>query len=113
MSNKGLKKTNEFKRVFSQGNRRYGRYIIVYILSGPQEGSRVGFIVKKSIGKAVQRNKIKRRLREIWRLKGRELTTASDVVILAKKEITEASFEEIEEELVRLLEGNKPGKAKQ
>ena len=102
----GLKKANEFKRVFSQGNRRYGRYVILYLLSGDQENNRVGFIVKKSIGKAVQRNKIKRRLREIWRLKGKEIITGSDIIILAKKEILEASFAEIEQEVVRLLEGN-------
>lgn len=80
----GLKKANEFKRVFSQGNRRYGRYVILYLLSGDQGNNRVGFIVKKSIGKAVQRNKIKRRLREIWRLKGQEIITGSDIIILAK-----------------------------
>jgi len=110
LSKEGLKKTNEFKRVFSQGNRRYGRYIIVYILLSEQRegsgGSRAGFIVKKSIGKAVQRNKIKRILREIWRLEGKELITGSDVIILAKKEITEASFTEIKQDLIRLLEKN-------
>lgn len=109
MSKEGLKKTNEFKKVFSQGNRRYGRYVIVYILSEQREGSggsRAGFIVKKSIGKAVQRNKIKRILREIWRLEGKELITGSDVIILAKKEITEASFTEIKQDLIRLLEKN-------
>lgn len=109
MSKEGLKKTNEFKRVFSQGNRRYGKYVIVYILSEQREGSgesRAGFIVKKSIGKAVQRNKIKRILREIWRLEGKELITESDVIILAKKEIAEASFTEIKQDLIRLLEKN-------
>ena len=106
MSNESLKKTNEFKKVFSQGNRRYGRYVILYILPGEKDDNRVGFIVKKSIGKAVQRNKIKRRLREIWRLKGKEIITGSDVIILAKKEIVEASFAEIEQEVVRLLRGN-------
>lgn len=105
MSNEGLKKTKEFKKVFSKGNCRYGRYVIVYILPGEQEINRVGFIIKKSIGKAVQRNKIKRRLREIWRTKGKELLTGSDVIILARKEIIEASFAEIEQEVVRLLRG--------
>ncbi len=103
MSKEGLNKTSEFKRVFSQGNRRVGKNVIVYILPGKQEENRVGFVVKKSVGKAVQRNKIKRRLREIWRLKGKKHISGSDVVILVKKEISEASFAEIEQELIGLL----------
>jgi ribonuclease P protein component len=99
----GLKRTNEFKKVFSNGNRKSGKYLILYILSSQQENNRAGFIVKKSLGNAVQRNKIKRRLREIWRQKGIKLIFGCDVIIVAKKEILEASFTEIEQELIRLL----------
>jgi len=99
-----LKKTNEFKRVFSQGMSRFGKYTIIFILPGQQETNRVGIIVKKSIGKAAQRNRIKRRLREIWRLKGKNIISGSDVIIIAKKEILEAPFLEIEQEMVRFLE---------
>lgn len=110
MSKERLRKTNEFKSVFSQGSRRYGRYVIVYILPGKQEGNRVGFIVKKSTGKAVQRNKIKRRLREIWRLKGKKLIIGSDIIILAKKGILEAPFLEVEQEVIRLLKKDNAAK---
>ncbi len=104
MKKEGLKKTSEFKRVFSQGKSRYGKYTIIYIFPGQQEANRVGIIVKKSIGKATQRNRIKRRLREIWRLKGKKIISGSDVIILARKEILGAPFLEIEQEMVRLLE---------
>jgi len=83
---------------------RFGKYTIIYILPGQQKTNRVGIIVKKSIGKAAQRNRIKRRLREIWRLKGKNIISGSDVIIIAKKEILEASFLEIEQEMVRFLE---------
>lgn len=66
----------------------------------------MGIIVKKSIGKAVHRNKIKRRLREIWRLEGTRLLTGSDVVIIARQGILAATLAELKEELVGLLQRN-------
>lgn len=66
----------------------------------------MGIIVKKSIGKAIHRNKVKRRLREIWRLEGTRLLTGSDVVIIARQGILEATFTELKEELIGLLQIN-------
>ena len=81
MNKEGLKKTSEFRKVFTFGKRRYGRYVIIYILKEKKEANRAGFIVKKCIGKAVKRNKVKRRLREIWRQKGENLITGSDITV--------------------------------
>ncbi len=103
MTNQTLKKNNEFQQVFSKGIRKSGKYAIVFILSGKRQNNRVGIIVKKSIGNAVKRNKIKRRLREIWRKQVSQLLQGSDVVIIARKEIGEASFKEIENDLLELL----------
>lgn len=100
-----LTKTSDFKRVFSCGSRYFGRYVILYILleSEQQGNNSVGFIVRKSIGNAVKRNKIKRRVREIWRLKCNELLSGSKVIISARQEILRASYQEIEQELIRLI----------
>ncbi len=106
MEKEGLKGSSEFKRVFSKGNRKSGRYITVYLLSGQQGNSKVGIIIKKSIGKAVQRNKIKRRLRAIWHRKCKRIISGCYVIILARREILQAPFTEIEQELLRLLQIN-------
>jgi ribonuclease P protein component len=103
LTNQKLKKNNEFKQVFTKGIRKSGKYTIVFIFSGKKQNNRLGIIVKKSIGNAVKRNKIKRRLREIWRKQINQLLQGSDVVIVARKEIGEASFNEIENELLKLL----------
>ncbi len=99
-----LKKSKEFKLVFLAGNKKTGKYIITYLLPNQQDISRIGFIVKKDIGKAVLRNKIKRRLREIWRKRCHKLITGYDIIVLAKKRITQASYKEIETELEKLLQ---------
>ena len=73
------------------------------MLPGKQERNRVGIIVKKNIGNAVQRNKIKRRLREVWWNRCNQLISGYDIVILARKKILQARFKEIETELKKLI----------
>ena len=90
-----------------------GKNIALHVLSTQQENNRVGIIVKKSIGNAVQRNKIRRRLREIWRQQNNILSPGHDMVIIARKEIISATFAEIEQELIELLQKNNIKLAKQ
>jgi len=99
-----LKKTNEFREVFLKGNKKLGKYVILYVLPVNQDNNRVGIITKKNIGNAVKRNKIKRILREIWRNKCNKLISGCDVVILARKNISNARFSEIEAELIKLID---------
>lgn len=86
--------------------------MVIHALSNQQENQRVGIIVKKSIGNAVQRNKIRRRLREIWRQQNQILISGYDVVVIARKEITSATFAEMEQELKELLQRNRSKSAK-
>jgi ribonuclease P protein component len=99
-----LKKNNEFRHVFSAGNREIGKYITIYILPGKQQNNRVGIVIKREIGNAVQRNKVKRIIREIWRTKCNQLISGYDVVILVRKKIIYARFSEIESEMVKLIQ---------
>jgi ribonuclease P protein component len=99
-----LKKNNEFRHVFSAGNKKIGNYVIIYILPGQQQNNRVGIVIKKEIGNAVQRNKIKRILREIWRTKCNQLISGYDLVILVRKKIIYAKFGEIESEMLKLTQ---------
>lgn len=98
-----LKKTNEFRKVFLNGNKKLGKHLILYTLPVKQDNNRVGIITKKNIGNAVKRNKVKRILREIWRNKCNKLISGYDVVILARKNILNAKFSEIENELTKLI----------
>jgi len=98
-----LSKTSEFKRVFSEGRRIEGKNLIIFILKNDYDFNRLGIIVKKEIGKAVVRNKIKRRLREASRLLNKKLLPGYDIIVLAKNNIRESNFFEICHDLERLL----------
>jgi ribonuclease P protein component len=65
--------------------------------------SRFGISVKKTLGGAVVRNRIKRRIREILRRNRTEIPTGWDIVIHPRSTVAQAAFAPLEAELVRLL----------
>jgi ribonuclease P protein component len=64
----------------------------------------VGFTVSRKVGKAVVRNRIRRRLREITRHQSASLATGVDYVVVAFRESTTATFVSLREELEWLLQ---------
>jgi ribonuclease P protein component len=73
--------------------------------AGPDLISRFGISVKKALGGAVVRNRIRRRVREILRRNRTEIPSGWDIVIHPRPSVAEAPFAPLETELVRLLKG--------
>ena len=76
--------------------------------AGQGRASRFGISVKKALGGAVVRNRIRRRIREILRRNRTEIPTGWDIVIHPRPSVAEAPFASLEAELVRLLRGIAP-----
>jgi ribonuclease P protein component len=76
----------------------------LFFLSRQQSGARVGFTVGRAMGGAVDRNRIKRRLREAARSKWQRLEAAVDVVVNPKKSALRADFREITQDMGRAFE---------
>ena len=78
----------------------------VFYLANDEEsaGLRVGFTVGKALGQAVQRNRMKRRLREAVRLGGLERGFAADVVINPKRSLLSADFADLTTEVSKAFE---------
>jgi len=100
---KKLSKTSEFKKVFSEGRRIEGKNLIIFITKNDYGFNRPGIIVKKETGKAVARNKIKRRLKEATLLLNKKLLPGYDIILLAKNQIREANYFEIYYDLESLF----------
>ena len=103
MRKRKLSKTSEFKKVFSEGRRIEGKNLIIFVLKNDYDFNRLGIIVKKEIGKAVVRNKIKRRLKEKSRLLNKQLLPGYDIIVMAKNNVREASYFELCYDLEGLL----------
>jgi ribonuclease P protein component len=121
-----LLKRVEYEAVYAAGQRRSSPQFSVFFRarSGlpnaaigrelPREGSsaktlaaggasRFGISVKKALGGAVVRNRIRRRIREILRRNRTEIPTGWDIVIHPRATVAQAAFAPLEAELVRLL----------
>jgi ribonuclease P protein component len=92
-----LKSRPEFLRA-REGERRRGRYFILEVLDrkAPEEPPRAGFTVTKKQGNAVERNRIRRRLKEAVRLSAQfAMQPGHDYVIVAHRDALGAPFDEL------------------
>ena len=92
----------DFERVYKQGRRHFATHMTVFYLRRAEgQGLRVGFTVGRVLGGAVERNLMKRRLREAVRQHRRSISVAADVVINPKKSLLRAEFAELLQEVDR------------
>jgi len=99
-----LQKNKDFESVFKNGRIFSDEFLFLKVKKNNLQDSRFGFIIGKKISKkAVVRNKIKRRLREIIRKKLASIESGFDVVIGAKEKIINKDYWEIEKEIGKLL----------
>jgi ribonuclease P protein component len=96
----------DFERVYKQGRRHFSASITVFYWPRPESetpatGLRVGFTVGRVLGGAIQRNRMKRRLREAVRMTRPVTGIAADVVINPKKSLLTADFAALKNEVSR------------
>jgi len=94
----------DFERVYKQGRKHFSSNITVFYLRRDEEGMRVGFTVGRALGGAVDRNRMKRRLRECVRLTRPSPGPAVDVVINPKKSVRRVEFSVLLGEVSRAFE---------
>jgi ribonuclease P protein component len=82
-----LKKNFEFKRVLNRGKCINGKFLAVYVFPNKLKNLRVGFAIGKKAGKAHDRNRIRRLIRESYRLIENRLKLGHDIVFVWKNKI--------------------------
>jgi ribonuclease P protein component len=93
----------EYEAVYRGGKRRSSPQFVVFVRRNGTERSRFGSSVKKALGGAVVRNRIRRRIREILRLHISEIPHGWDVVIHPRATTARTEFSRLTEELLGLL----------
>ena len=103
-ANRRLKKKREYLRVRAAGKRLYSRHFLVSICDAEHTNSRLGIVVTKKVNKrAVKRNLIKRRIREIFRLNVNRLKGDFDIVVVARNNADQCSFARTRQEILGAL----------
>jgi ribonuclease P protein component len=98
-----LVRRGEFDAVYRTGKRRSNSHFTVFFRANQLPQSRFGFSIKKAVGGAVVRNRIRRRVREIVRCHRQEIAAGWDIVIHPKKSVERAAFAALTAELLLLL----------
>ena len=95
----------DFRTVYDNGTRVTSPMFAAFCLARPgQNGARLGLTVPRAIGGAVVRNRIKRRLREAFRLHRHEFGPQWDIVLNPRRAALTAPFPEIERAMRKVME---------
>ena len=95
-----LKKNYEFRRLYSKGKIVATPLIVVYVRKTKGVTNRLGITVGTKVGKAVVRNRVRRRLKEIYRLNENRLQRGSDIVVVARVRSREVDYHKLEKDFL-------------
>ena len=98
-----LRRRKDFELAFRYGSRRHTKNFTIILRLNGLQFSRLGVTVGKKVGKAVERNRVKRCLREFFRLHKHKLPPGHDVVIVAKKDAATLAYHDVRDELAAVL----------
>ena len=99
-----MKENHLFRRLYAKGKSSVSPALAVYVRPNRRRENRLGITVGTKVGKAVRRNKVRRRLREAYRINEGRMTSGWDIVVVARVRAAYAPYAELERELLRLLD---------
>ena len=87
-----LKKNSDFRRLYAKGKSVVTPYMVLYCRRNSLGVNRLGYTVSTKLGHAVVRNRVRRRLREIYRLNSPALKNGFDIVVVARSRCVNARY---------------------
>ena len=96
-----LRKRKQFLGVYERGDKIQATYFVLYMLENGRPHHRLGITASRKIGGAVVRNRIKRRLREIFRTNKQAIFPHCDLVVNAKRSAARARNHQIQEDILK------------
>ena len=98
-----LKLNHIFRRLYHTAAYSNG-FLVLYARKNQTATNRVGITVSKKLGKAVIRNRVRRRLREVYRLNELRFASGWDIVVVARSRCIHASFQKLTDAYLSLAE---------
>jgi len=98
-----LTKNYEFRRLYRNGKSAASRFVVVYCFRNKLSENRLGITVSTKLGGAVKRNRVRRRLKEIYRLNEHSLMSGYNIVLVARHRCNEAKWCELQDSVLSLF----------
>lgn len=99
-----IRKRREFQAVYEKGRRFHSKSFVILLMPNNEGTTRLGITVSKKVGNAVRRNRIKRLVREYFRLNRDLFQDSADVVVIARKGMSLLNYRDLSRELDAVLE---------
>lgn len=97
-----LKLNHIFRRLYRSGKNAANRYLVLYCRGNGSKGNRIGITVNAKLAHAVHRNRVRRQLREIYRLHEQEFQPGHDLVVVVRSRAIGALYGKLEEAYLAL-----------
>lgn len=102
-----LKKNSEYLEVYRTGKSFANKYLVMYVRKNESDSNRLGISVSKKVGNSVVRHRIKRLIKESYRLSEDRLCNGLDIVIVARAGAKDRDYSEIESAVLHLIKLHK------
>ena len=97
-----LKENRIFRRLYAKGKSAVAPTMVLYCRKNGRGESRLGLTTGTKLGHAVVRNRVRRRLREIYRLQEHQLLPGYDIVVVARVRAVHSKYADLERDFLRL-----------
>ena len=98
---------NEYRLVYKHGKYEVGRMCVLYRMPVAKQKTRIGFVTGKKVGGAVERNRARRLMKEVYRLNQHQIREGYHIVIVGRGPLKDATYERAEQEMLYLLRKSK------
>ena len=103
-SSRKICKSFEFERIKNEGIKRRGEVFFLQVLQNNSKPySRLGIIATKKLGNAVERNRAKRQIREVFRKNSSAILPSLDMIVLPRKKMKQLKFAELEKRFLEAI----------
>ena len=99
-------KNQDFQNVYKSGKSYANKYLVIYTLKNNSDVNRLGISVSKKVGNSVVRHRVKRLIKESYRLHEKMFNSGLDIAVIARKGSDACDYASIESALLHLMKLN-------
>ncbi len=98
-----IKKNVQFKSIYKRGKCIVNKLLVIYIIKNRLPINKLGIVVNKKVGNAVVRNRVRRLIKENYRLKENQISKGYDIIFVSRVRAKDATYNEVDKAMKHLL----------